>query len=63
MSFRITYRQDGKAIGKYDRAVTMYDARKTAYRARETHRFNSAIILAPMASGDEKEIEVIHFDC
>jgi hypothetical protein len=63
MSFRITYHQDGKAVGKSDRAVTMYEARKAAYQAREIHRFNAAVILAPIASGDEKEIEVIHFDC
>lgn len=63
MTFRITYQQDGKAVGIPDRAITMYDARQTALRAREIRRFNSAVIVAAGASGDEREIEVIRFDC
>ncbi|HVW75542.1 MAG TPA: hypothetical protein VHC39_18020 [Rhizomicrobium sp.] len=62
MTFRIQYHRDGKAAGSSDRASTMYDARKAARLARDRHGFNAAVILAPAASGGEREIEVIRFE-
>ncbi|HEX4177227.1 MAG TPA: hypothetical protein VHY57_02270 [Rhizomicrobium sp.] len=62
MTFRIQYLRDGKAAGSSDRASTMYDARRVAHLARDRHGFNLAVILAPVASGGEKEIEVIRFE-
>ena len=62
MTFRIQYLRDGKAAGSSDRASTMFDARRAAHMARDRHGFNAAIILAPIASGGEKEIEVIRFE-
>lgn len=61
MTFRIQYLRDGKTAGSSDRASTMYDARRAAHIARDRHDFHSAVILAPVASGGEREIEVIRF--
>lgn len=40
----------------------MYDARRAAHLAHDKRDFHSAVILAPIASGGEKEIEVIRFE-
>ena len=62
MTFRIEYRRDGKNAGSSDRASTMYDARRAAHLAHDRRDFNAAVILARLASGGEKEIEVIRFE-